>query len=79
MTFNKTTFNILYLYSTGSLPIPTMLIGHTAVLTVYLACNEERCVCEGPVDGIVNQFVNMFVWVVLELDIYSLEHHLCTM
>lgn len=38
-----------------------MLIRHTTVLTVYLACNEERYVCEGPVGGIVNQFVSMFV------------------
>jgi hypothetical protein len=29
-------------------------------LAVYFACNEERHVCEGPVDGIVNQFLSMF-------------------
>jgi hypothetical protein len=42
-----------------------ILIRDTAVLIVYLACNEERererHVCEGSVDGIVNQFVSMFV------------------
>jgi len=50
----------LYLYATGHVPLPIILIGQTVVLTVYLACNEERHVCEEPVDGIVNQFVNMF-------------------
>jgi hypothetical protein len=61
MVFYKTTFNILYICATSCVPIPNILIGHTAVLTVYLAYNEGRHVFEGPVDGIVNQFVSMFV------------------